>query len=147
MSNGKNAWNKTLKYYTKTHKISPGTSQGLDWSESSQQIRFDVLIDSIKNKSSKDSILDVGCGYGDISQIITWTSHYRGIDLNPLIIETAKKRYPNLDFKLSNLSNEHDKYDWVLSSGTFNVKSAHNEELLQQSIKKMWGLCKKRPCF
>ncbi|MCH7541987.1 class I SAM-dependent methyltransferase [Patescibacteria group bacterium] len=139
----KESWSNTLEYYTETHKSSPGTAKGLDWSEASQQIRFKVLIELIKNRSSKDTVLDVGCGYGDLAQLVNWTPNYYGIDINPLILKTAKKRYPNLDFKQANLLDVKEKYDWILSSGAFNVKSDNNEELLQLSIKKMWELCRK----
>jgi SAM-dependent methyltransferase len=140
-------WKTTLAYYTKTHKKAPGTAQGLDWSERSQQQRFDILLEGIRERAAADTVLDVGCGYGDLSRRLDWAARYRGIDLNPLMIATARERYPALDFRVANLEDEHGHYDWVVSSGAFNIKVRNSESLLADSIKNMWRLARKGVLF
>lgn len=143
----KDYWKKNLDYYTDTHKQHPGEAQGLDWSEASQKIRFKVLAEAVKDRSPDDSILDVGCGYGDLSKYTDWTSRFHGIDLNPHMIEEAKKRYPSLTFSTANLEEIADTYDWVLASGPFNLKTDDYQEMIQEVIQEMWRLCKKGGTF
>jgi SAM-dependent methyltransferase len=142
------SWKKTEEYYTKAYEKFPGEVQGLDWgSRSSQDLRFRVLLEGIKKRSSEDSILDVGCGYGDISQFINWTPMYRGIDIVPSMIQVAKERYPKKDFLVANLSDEQHTYDWILASGPYNVKEKNNEKFLEESIQMMWSKCKQGVAF
>lgn len=139
---------KTLAYYTNTVKEHPETVQGLDWgTEYSQQIRFTMILEGIKNRNPEDTILDVGCGYGDLSEKVEWTSHYTGIDLNPHMIEIAHKHYPKADIRLADLSDVHETYDWVVASGAFSVKNENNKKYLEDSIRAMWDLCKQGVAF
>ena len=139
---------KIIEFFTNAHVNFPGEIKGLGWgSLQSQQIRFNILLDGISEKSSKDTILDVGCGYGDLSQYIDWTSHYMGIDLNPLMIQTAVMRYPQLSFKVADISDQKKSYDWILASGVFNIKVMDNQTLLRVGIRNMWDHCKKGIVF
>ncbi len=143
----KNYWKKTLEHYTDTHKQYPGEAKGLGWSKASQKIRFKVMVEAIKDRNLDDSILDVGCGYGDLSQYTEWASHYHGIDLNQHMIEEASRRYPSLEFSIANLEELERTYDWVLASGPFNLKAEDNQKIIQEAIQDMWKLCKKGVVF
>lgn len=139
---------KTFAYYTNTHTMHPDDVKGLDWSSiPSQEIRFQILLEAIKEKKASDTILDVGCGYGDLSKFVTWTPHYYGIDFVPEMIATAKNRYPNVNFRQASLSDEKRMYDWVLASGPFNVKSKNNSRYLEQAVTRMWQLSAKGVAF
>lgn len=55
------------------------------------------------NASEKSIILDVGCGTGHhVGLLGEQNLNVLGVDISSSMIETAKKNYPNLNFKISN---------------------------------------------
>ena len=114
--------------------------------ESRRKLRFKILseLDDMKNKS----ILDLGCGFGDLYEYLynkygENNFNYHGIDINPKIIEIAKKRNPKLNFSSVDLLNsDYNKtFDFILSSATFNNKL--NEESNYTFIEKIFEKCYK----
>ncbi len=100
--------------------------KSLGWgSVDSQEIRFLMLMD-IRGFKSGDSVLDVGCGYGDLSKYAT---NYTGIDIREHAIKTGVSKYPGKRFMRGNLIDVIQCYDWVFASGIFCFKSGnwHNE--------------------
>lgn len=61
--------------------------------------------------SSKDKILDIGCGSGDLSQLVN-SDNYFGYDIDSFSLSLAKKKYPNHSFgkKLPK-----SKFDMIIS--------------------------------
>ena len=98
--------------------------QGLLWSSAfTQELRFKQLIQDfdINNKS----ILDVGCGFGDIIPHLDKLSNtykYIGVDMTPTMINIAEKNHPNHKFILRDYFENPFKqsFDIILSSGTLN---------------------------
>lgn len=74
----------------------------------------------------EDTILDVGCGIGDLwaycTEILNCENPlYTGIDLDTNIIEFAKKKFPNATFYNQTLSGfSPTKVDWVIAISAFN---------------------------
>jgi 2-polyprenyl-3-methyl-5-hydroxy-6-metoxy-1,4-benzoquinol methylase len=48
---------------------------------------------------SPSSVLDVGCGYGDVTLGLGPTCYYVGIDYTAWIVEAARQRYPVREFQ------------------------------------------------
>ena len=48
---------------------------------------------------SPGSVLDVGCGYGDVTLGLGPTCYYVGIDYTLWIVEAARQRYPDREFQ------------------------------------------------
>ena len=118
--------------------------KSLGWgSEYSQIKRFDTLLD-IEGYDKDDSVLDVGCGYGDLSVFI---NDYTGIDLRATAIKKAIEKYPLKNFIIGDISNLEDNlYDWVFSSGIFCFKYRWKETTIF-NIDKMYSICKKGCAF
>ena len=90
--------------------------RSLGWSSSeSQQARFRILLE-IKGYSNGDSVLDVGCGFGDMSQLV---DNYTGIDLRQSVLEQAKTKYPDVRLFCFGMRAVHSSFDWVFASGIF----------------------------
>lgn len=75
--------------------------KSLDWgSRESQELRFKIL-SQLTDLNAK-SILDVGCGLGDLYGWLEKNNiktNYKGIDITPKMIEKAKERFINTDFE------------------------------------------------
>lgn len=122
----------TMRFYNEQLKKYGATAQGCGWgSEESQQKRFDVLLEEISFYGSVvDTVLDVGCGCGDMFEHIN-AEDYTGIDINPNMIEAAKTKYPEGRFLLYEDYDIREKQDWVLASGIFAF--SNYKELYQQA--------------
>ena len=89
--------------------------------KTNQRTRFKTLLDI--GVSSGDSVLDVGCGVGHLTEYLNNVDikvHYTGIDTNKNAIDQAKKVYTNLIFLHSSVKDIHETYDWAVASGVFN---------------------------
>ncbi len=119
-----------------------------------QQIRFEALISQfdLENKS----ILEFGCGFGDINKILkdNYKSYqYLGVDLIEDFIKTGKKNYgtSNVKFLCGDFLNKNfdKKFDYVIESGIFNMKlkSMDNYYFIEKSIEKAFELCNEAIAF
>ena len=104
-----------------------------------RNIRFQNLIEiGIKDG---DSVLDVGCGYGDLLGYLKEKNvkiKYEGVDINQTMISEAKRRYPNECFRVLDIVNDsYGKYDWIVSTSCFNLrlKGQDNYEFTKQILK------------
>ena len=83
-----------LNYYDKLNKIKCENFKKVGWgSLESQTLRFKILTEI--GLINKKSILDVGCGVGDLYGWLlknNYTLAYEGLDINPNLIESAKKK-------------------------------------------------------
>ena len=100
-----------------TSKFGTGTTiKTLGWGSTySQEIRFRILLE-IPGFSQSDTVLDVGCGYGDLSLYI---QNYTGIDIRQRAIDEARNRYPTKSFQTNSIENITQSYDWIFASGIF----------------------------
>ena len=115
--------------------------KSLGWgSVYSQQKRFDILLDI--GVDINDSVLDVGCGYGDFSKDFV---NYLGIDLREDAITMAKNKYSDVKFELKSIYDINDTYDWVFASGIFCF--INNWEETEGIIEKMFNTSKKGTAF
>ena len=147
---------KDLKTYWDANAEKHGDSpQALDWgSRTSQNKRFDGLTD-ILPWVKPFTVLDVGCGLGDLQDLIAkWfnqTFTYTGVDISPKMIELAREKYPGVDFKVHDMAKPLDRlYDYVLLSGTLNKRIAEEEEQTawaRRVIRNCWNSAEKGMAF
>ena len=123
----------------KSHGVN--TPQGLSWiSDETQKIRFKILteIGSLDRKS----VLDVGCGFGDLYQYLLGHYHefsYTGIDIIPKMVETAKKNFPLTKFiEMNYLQFQTKKFDYIMASGALTFMVEDYKSVYFSMIKKMY---------
>ena len=89
--------------------------------EGSQEKNFKLVSKYIKNN---DSLLDYGCGIGDLISYLNTNNieikDYLGVDINNNFINMAKETYPDNNFKLINNVNQiNGKWDIITAVGVF----------------------------
>ena len=115
----------------------------------SQLLRFKPIIDSID--PSIQSVLDVGCGYGDIVPLLLdENAHikYLGVDNMPAFIERAMEENAvsnNVYFSLGDFSKtSFPQFDLVVACGVFNYKT-EDSGYLEMTIRRLYNTADK--CF
>ena len=110
-----------------------------------QQVLYLEILTAIEIPSTA-TVLDVGCGYGDLYAYLLargYKGHYVGIDLMPHFIEQARGRFPEARFVLGDMiSAELEPCDYALASGPFDYHTPNIEMRWQQTIHRMFELAR-----
>jgi len=140
---------KIIERYEGRLKMYGPVQKSLGWLKGRQRFRFHYL-EEIRGFLKKDSVLDIGCGYADLSRHLlenNWKGHYCGIDIVPGLVEEAKKKYPNADVRLFDITQQQlgEQFDWVFSSGalTSKTESIDSYDHLETMLRAMYKLCRK----
>ncbi len=121
----------------------------------SQKARFEVLIKAISKqdlKSSKTSILDVGCGFADFYVYLKklgFVGKYVGTEIIPEFIQAVQKRFPEIKVLTQDVYREplKEKFDYVIANGIMNHKIENIGQYRREFIKIMFGHTKKCLAF
>lgn len=123
--------------------------KSLGWFKGRQKYRFNFLRE-IDGLGINDSILDVGCGYGDLSAYLKemgWKGKYCGIDIVPGLIEIAREKYPDEEFHLIDLQIQKfsKKYDWIFCSGALTTPTTDIDSYihLEEMLSIFYSICNK----
>jgi SAM-dependent methyltransferase len=112
------------RYNKRLSKLGPVFEALASGTEERRKMRFSILKEI--GVSNGDSVLDLGCGFGDLYQYFKDEGievKYTGIDINPELIENAKIKFPNAEFRVLDIQQEDPgKFDYVLSTSCFNLK-------------------------
>jgi ubiquinone/menaquinone biosynthesis C-methylase UbiE len=85
-----------------------------------------------------DKVLDLGCGNGRFSEVFKQNIEYIGVDSSRKMIEIAKTKYPEADFKVTdalNLPFPENSFDKVFSFAV--IHHIPSEELQLQFLKEV----------
>lgn len=90
-----------------------------------QYKRFEILLGI--GVKEKDSLLDIGCGAGELVQYLQNNDlkiNYTGVDINPIYLRIAYNRFTKDKFLLSNgWDLDSDMFDWAIASGIFTLEA------------------------
>lgn len=138
---------KIADLYSTYYRMHGDSLASLGYPKGAQDARFRAMfqIGQLQNAS----ILDVGCGFGHMLDYLrSWNinARYTGIDITPPMIDIARRKHPDADFRLLNIleCSLEERWDWVFLVGAFNAAPAREGwwELVQQMMMKMWELCR-----
>jgi len=139
-----------IRFFDSSLRLYPASSPAVvGWSTSdTQSLRFQVLTQIAD--MNECSILDVGCGVGDLFGFVKAHFNqveYVGVDLHPSMIAHAVRKYPEGTFLHQSLDQVTERADYVLVSGAFNIRVADNEHYLQRVIRQSFSHAKKGVAF
>ncbi len=115
--------------------------------------RFRPLADMIYDPES--SILDWGCGVGELLRFLTeergYRGRYTGYDICPEVIAHARATHPAHRFEQRNIFDAPipDRFDYVLVSGVFNnrVPGGDNDAYMKDALRALMPAARKGLAF
>ena len=134
--------------------ISPRGYEIHDWENSKSQFRrFAVLADEVE--LSGKSLLDVGCGIGDLYQHLIVDRRidvsYTGVDLLESMIRRARERFPDARFLAADIIGERvfepGSFDVVFCSGIFNLRIGNHDDFARTMIPVLIHLARSHVVF
>lgn len=126
------------------------------WAENDKEYNFRHLLKITKrarNPLTGASVLDVGCGTGDIIPVLrkNHIKRYLGVDIYKPALRIAKRKYPKESFLHTDILENRtlDKFDFVVCSGGMSIrlKSIDNYVFLKSMVKRMWQMTRKGLAF
>ncbi len=113
------------KFYKNALKKHGATAKGLNWfDKTSQQKRFEVIYNLIKEDLDGTTIIDAGCGFGDFYE---WVKDenvtYTGYEIVPEIAEIAREKTGQEIYQKDLLKDELQQADFYIASGSMNILS------------------------
>lgn len=135
------------KLYADRYKDYGYDPKTLGWFKGKQELRFSILTSQVDLEDK--SILDVGCGFGDLNYFLKSrlkSYRYHGVDLVEELILEAQKRHNEEGIHFSSedfLAAAPKQYDFILGSGIFNYRLSHedNYEYIRRTLKKAFDEC------
>jgi SAM-dependent methyltransferase len=133
---------KQVEYYEGLLAQHGENYKALDWnSPESQRLRFKIFKELFVygKKAANISVLDVGCGFGDLYGFFKADGllnrlriNYTGYDISQKLLEVARKKYPDAKFELKDVLEDRyvPKFDYVFCSGVLNIRTSERDEHL-----------------
>ncbi len=111
-------------------------SERHDWCRKSSYFHDDILKYYRFLVQENSSILELGCGTGDIIGSLS-PSYGVGVDISEDMLNVARERFPDIEFVCSDIESffVKKKFDYIIISGT--LSSVENIQALFQSISRM----------
>ncbi len=132
--------------YRERYKTYGKSVKTLGWDKGKQDIRLDILTSSYSFNNK--SVLDIGCGFGDLIEVLRKKASnfsYVGIDLVDELILEAKKTYNknSYTFYCDDFLNHNfeETFDYCIASGIFNHKlHQDNYSFIKDIFTKAWDI-------
>lgn len=153
------------QYWTENVERHGWSSKSLDWgSWASMNKRFEILCKILPDHSPETppSILDVGCGLGNLidylSMYYDYPGSYTGIDISTKMVKAAQEHYTNsmpsrnpVNFKVHDMAEPlEEKYDYVIMSGVLTKRigtSSEQRHWASLLLDNCWKATKKAMAF
>ena len=134
--------------------------RSLHWiSAHTQRARFQALYEVGPWEGA--SVADIGCGLGDLYGYLREQGHgllpdapaapvqYVGYDLSPKLVTAARLKYPEARFQVRDILEEgfEGPCDYVVASGTFNVRITDHEGFFRRLLAAMYSACRRAVAF
>jgi SAM-dependent methyltransferase len=119
--------------------------QRVGYEDALQQVLYFEILAAIGFPPTA-SVLDVGCGRGDLYAYLLargYKGHYTGLDLVPHFIKEAKQRFPGVEFRVGDVTAaDLDPCEYALASGPFDYRTPSSLERWQSAIRRMFELAR-----
>ncbi len=142
-----------MEYYLRRLESGSEHYQILGWEGYAQQhARFEALLRAVDVRNK--SLLDVGCGLGDLYQHIREKKldiDYMGVDILQFMTDRAGQDNPDARFVCADIFKEDifpaGQFDIVYASGIFNLDLGNNSEFFTLALNRFYELSRSIVAF
>jgi ubiquinone/menaquinone biosynthesis C-methylase UbiE len=139
-----------IDFFTKRLFHFKNSPESVGWTHKGQLLRYETVLKLIKPEGK--SLLDFGCGKGDFYGFLKERGidcQYTGIDINPSLIELARKNYPDVEFYVMDIEKSalEKKFNYTLAIGVFNLAVQDIKELTERCLKILFQHTSERLVF
>lgn len=123
------------KFYANAIKKHGQNAKGLNWnSELYQVLRFDQLIKLLPNDIDNYTLTDVGCGFGDFYNYLSYKpKKYTGIDILQEMVTIAKENTSQEIILQDLIKNPPAISDYIVCSGALNILTKFETTMFLQN--------------
>lgn len=104
--------------------------------------KYDYVLETVVKKIRENNalkVLDIGCGTGNLINKLDNYIKYTGVDQSIEMLLTAKKKFPNINFRLGNFLDEpfiNNEFDMIISTFAFHhLKTIEKEKAVNFMLK------------
>lgn len=138
---------KVKEIYKEAWKEFGNSPNAVCWPKGRQDLRFDKLIAHFPGTTG--TVADFGCGLAhflDYSSAKKLGYKYTGVEMVEEFLGDCRKRFPGIPFlTTSEFENSPEKFDYIICSGTFNIKyhddPETNDRFFKEMISKLFQKC------
>ena len=132
-------------YWDKRAAEAATDCEKVEQSQRTQRMRFEAFV--LYHDLSGKSLLDVGCGAGDLwahLQARGISCDYTGIDISPEMVKRCQERFPGVRFESRNILEwtPDQPFDYTIAVGIHNIKIDGGRELLEAVTRRQFELCR-----
>lgn len=132
-------------YWDKRASESSTDCERVEQSRRTQRTRFEAFLKL--NDIQQKSILDVGCGAGDLWGYLsskTISCEYEGFDISAEMVKRCKERFPDVTFNSGDFLHwrPNRKFDYTIAIGIHNIRIAGGWEMFKETTRKQFELCR-----
>lgn len=106
------------------------THLGVDWPNPTDALtRYRIMLDVIREKREKISLLDFGCGASHLYEYVLANQltyiNYAGLDLSEKFVRLSKKKFPAINYYCIDVldhSSPLPTFDYIIMNGVFTEK-------------------------
>ena len=137
---------KTREYWDQRAQKHQNNQDRIECSRRSQNVLFEIFLR--QHDINHQSILDVGCGTGDLLEYLQNRKidcQYTGCDVSPAMIATCLERFPQNQFITGNLLNWNPDrtFDYTVSFGIHNIHVPNGMVVLTKTLQYQYDICTK----
>jgi SAM-dependent methyltransferase len=131
-----------ISFYDKCFHLHGDRPEALRWTARGQHERYCLMLEIADDLTGR-KILDYGCGKGDFYGFLADRGikvRYTGIDINRNLIEHARHKYPECEFRVSDVEEEKlgEAYDYIFLCGVFNNRVESVEESFRNVLSRLY---------
>ncbi|MBI5099794.1 MAG: class I SAM-dependent methyltransferase [Nitrospirae bacterium] len=133
-----------ISFFDKRLLLHGDRPEAVGWSSKGQILRHQAMLDVGDINNNK--ILDFGCGKGDFYNFLEDSgikAKYSGFDINEKLIRLAKKKYPDIDFRVFDIDKDilDEDFDFIFLCGVFNLQVEGIDETIKKTLTKLFQHC------
>jgi len=109
--------------------------EALGWHDAlSAKLRLEIIAQEV---APTGTVLDVGCGFGDLIPYLHPMVEYTGLDFVESFIDHARSLYPSREFVCEDIMRYSTPHEFVVASGTL---AFYSRPTIRKMLSHMWDL-------